>query len=162
MISIFNKNQAAIDNKSMSNNPQKDETLQVAAVSSSQSLIYPKPKVLLIDMKEESEKTLKAAGYKIDVGTFGESYKVEKSPHYELITPSASLPNYREQEVIIIDLASPETKDKSSVEKQDAIVGNYYYWVKKNYGVINIRPAMMSAYSSSFNNILRSCLETRI
>ena len=58
---------------------------------------YPKLKVLLLDLKDDSEAILRATGYNIHVGTLGTPYLVSKSNSYEIVATDFKVPNYAEQ-----------------------------------------------------------------
>jgi hypothetical protein len=115
---------------------------------------YPKPKILVIDLKDDTEAVLKAAGYTIEVGSFGTPYKIpEKSSSYLPVVTDFSLPNYAEQEIIIINLLPAAVLDQPREEKQTA-TGEYDHWAKCSYGVIDPRPVPMVIFRPAFNRIL--------
>jgi len=68
---------------------------------------YPKPKILLIDMPEEAVEPLQQAGLNASWGTFGSPYKIEPPRIPFAIGFNDHLPDYTEQEVVIIDLTKP-------------------------------------------------------
>jgi len=72
---------------------------------------FPKPKVLLVDLPREVQDAILAAGFNAQAGTFGRPYKVPARDSYVRMNADARLPNYHEQEIIIIDLTLPETSD---------------------------------------------------
>src|SRR5436190_16728867 len=82
---------------------------------------FAKPKILLIDLDEDVTKTLRAEGYNVASGTFGSPYRVAKGSHYEPVVIKASLPNYTEQELFVIDLQSPETLPNAPADKLNPI-----------------------------------------
>jgi hypothetical protein len=49
-------------------------------------LKYPNPKILLMDLKDDSEETLASQGYNVETGSFGTPYKVKKSDDFQPIT----------------------------------------------------------------------------
>lgn len=155
MLNIFQKDKVELNKSSNSDFHSDIQDTQPRVISASTKLFYPKPKILLIDLKDNSEKVLKIAGYKIEVGTFGTPYKTEKSENYEIIPFNFSLPNYSEQEIIVIDLLSSETLEKNPLESPQKVYGNSYYWGKKNHGVIDPRPTVMKATNSTFDRILK-------
>lgn len=77
--------------------PQKREIKQEP------ELKYPKPKILLVDMPEETAPILKNMGFNVHSGSLGSIYKVPSGTHYEPIMGDPSLPNYTEQEFVIVD-----------------------------------------------------------
>lgn len=68
-------------------------------------LRFRKPKILLVDLPLEAAEQLHADGYNVLPGTFGQSYRVLGTGDFPVLM-SASLPNHKEQEVIIVDMAS--------------------------------------------------------
>jgi hypothetical protein len=69
----------------------------------------PKPKILLVDLPENVANTVAQAGFNVQAGTFGRPYTVAERQGYVQVSRSDDLPNYTEQEVIIIDLTAPAT-----------------------------------------------------
>lgn len=115
---------------------------------------YPKPKILILDLKDDTAKALENSGYAVSVGTFGTPYKIpSKDSSYEPVVTQFSVPNYAEQEVVVIDLTPSKSLDKPSKEKV-AVEDEYGYWGKRNYGEIDPRPVAMSIFRSSFDKIL--------
>ena len=85
---------------------------------------FEKPKILLVDLKSEVCSKIKSAGYNVASGTFGSPYKVELDDGYGPIINAAKLPNFTEQEIIIIDLTPPKTLEKPVGEKNLSAGGN--------------------------------------
>jgi hypothetical protein len=54
---------------------------------------YPRPKILLIDMKDETESVLKAEGYDVVAGSFGVPYRVPKEDKLFPVIINGSLPS---------------------------------------------------------------------
>jgi hypothetical protein len=88
---------------------------------------YPKPKILLIDLKDDSEAILKAAGYTVDVGTFGTPYNTMKDNSYRRVVPAFDIPNYAEQEIVVVDLLPNNTLEQPP-EEHHPVSGDYDYW----------------------------------
>lgn len=159
---LWKRNKSQVG-KSEANPQTEDEELETQAdsqdlnpgtVTSPSTLRFPKPKILVVDLKDDTAKTLKAAGYAVNVGSFGTPYKiVPQDNSYEPVVTEYNLPNYAEQEIIIINLLPAKALDKSPKEKQ-AIEGEYGYWGKRNYGVIDPRPVSMAIFRSAFDKIL--------
>lgn len=128
--------------------PQSDGVTQEAPK-------YDRPKILLLDVGEKSEKALKGEGYNISRGSFGTPYKVSKSAGYEPVIFKAALPNYTEQEIIVVDLlaeeptASPPGEKFTPMEELD-------WWAKCNRGVIDPRPRAMIMVQDEFVRILNN------
>src|SRR5437870_2963562 len=112
------------------------------ALAGKTAIRYPKPKILCVDLPGTPE-ALKAAGYNVRGGTFGRPYKVEKSDGYTPIVGRPLLPNYAEQEIVIINLEPPETADGPEGE-QATSPGELDWYAKASTGVIDPRPRVMT------------------
>jgi hypothetical protein len=104
---------------------------------------FSKPKILTVDLPRPVAERLRAAGYNVLPGTFGRPYRVKKDDIFVPVIVKASVPNYGEQEVIVIDLTPPETVEKPEGEKH-ASMGELDWFVKANVGVIDPRPRTMT------------------
>jgi hypothetical protein len=111
------------------------------------------PKILLIDIKDNSEKVLKSAGFNVETGTFGTPYKVTRSAEYLPISVNAKLPNYQEQELIIIDLFANKTLETTPTTNE-ILEGEKGFFGKCNHGIIDPRPFAVLQVHSDFNKIL--------
>lgn len=116
---------------------------------------YPHPKILLIDMKPEVATELKKEGYNISSGTFGTPYKVKKSSNYEPVIAKASLPNYTEQEILILDLVPDDPMSGPPAEKMSPSK-ELDWWAKCNLGEIDPRPRVMAMVSKQFERIFNN------
>lgn len=114
---------------------------------------YQHPKILTIDTDPKVSDVLIKEGYNVSVGTFGKPYKVPKSSNYNPVVVDASLPNYTEQEIIIVDLIPGTLNSRSPAEK---MVPNEEldWWAKCNFGQIDPRPRAMVIVQDSFDRIL--------
>jgi hypothetical protein len=112
---------------------------------------YQKPKILLVDTDPTVRKTLHEMGLNIREGTFGQPYKVESSNDFYPVVLDFSLPNASEQELIIIDLATPEIIDHGYDAQSEAEVGLY----AKGWGAIDPRPLVAGIMAETFDRILR-------
>jgi hypothetical protein len=159
---LWKRNKTQVGKSEM--NPQtEDEELETQAdsqdlnpstVRSPSTLRFPKPKILVVDLNDDTAKTLKAAGYAVNVGSFGTPYKiVSQDNSYEPVVAEYNLPNYAEQEIVIIDLLPAKALEKPPKEKQ-AIEGTYGHWGKRTHGEIDPRPVSMAAYRHAFDKIL--------
>ena len=114
---------------------------------------YQHPKILLIDTAPEIAEALKEEGYNTSTGTFGTPYKVPKESIYLPVVVKASLPNYTEQEIIVVDLvpkgsaSGPPGEKMTSIEEPD-------WWAKCDYGQIDPRPRAMAKVQRKFDRIL--------
>jgi len=113
---------------------------------------YQKPKILLIDLPDAVLSSVRSAGFNASAGTFGSPYRVQLEDGYLPVIYKANLPNYTEQEIIIIDLTPPETTDNPEGEK---IVskGEDDWWAKCSRGEIDPRPRAMSIVQPAFDRI---------
>ncbi|NQE46089.1 hypothetical protein C5S31_08730 [ANME-1 cluster archaeon GoMg2] len=114
---------------------------------------YQKPKILLIDLPDSVLDSVRFAGFNASTGTFGSPYKVELSDGYRPVIYKADLPNYTEQEIIIIDLTPPETLDNPEGEKMTS-EGENDWWAKCSRGEIDPRPRVMNRVHNAFDRIL--------
>jgi len=116
---------------------------------------YQKPKILLIDLPNELTNKLKSVGFNVSAGTFGSPYEVEISDKYQPVIPSFNLPNFSEQEIIIIDLTAPPILNFPEGKKLTS-EGEEDWWAKCSLGFIDPRPSVMSWVKKSFDQILNS------
>jgi hypothetical protein len=121
-------------------------------ISKKFTLKYQKPKILLIDLPDTALDSLRSAGFNASAGTFGSPYKVELGDGYQPVIHKAYLPNYTEQEIIIIDLTPPETIDRPEGEKITS-EGENDWWAKCSRGEIDPRPRVMSMVQNAFDRI---------
>src|SRR5689334_5542266 len=104
---------------------------------------YERPKILLIDLEKEAKDVLEQEGYNVSAGTFGRPYKVQMHSGYEPVVVKASLPNFTEQEIIIVDLVSDKPADGPLGEKSKPLE-ELDWWAKCSDGVIDPRPRAMA------------------
>jgi len=115
---------------------------------------YQKPKVLLIDLPHDClDYVQESTGYNVSEGTFGSPYKVDIGDNSLPVIAKAFIPNYAEQEIIIIDLTPPTTTEGPQGEK---IVskGELDWWAKCSHGAIDPRPRVMVNVRNAFDRIL--------
>jgi hypothetical protein len=109
------------------------------------------PKILLIDIDKEAETVLKKEGYNVLSGSFGIPYKVPKSDSYMPVVPNKGhLPNYTEQEIIVIDIGWIDPSEKPEGEKITS-PGENDWWASCSKGIIDPRPRIMSEVKNSFD-----------
>jgi len=111
------------------------------------------PKILLVDMDSDDEDALKSEGYHIKSGSFGIPYIVEKSDKFEPVIMDGTLPNYTEQEIVVIDLVPDKPVDKPNNGKQTSL-GENDWWASCKDGQIDPRPRVMANVKTAFNRIL--------
>jgi hypothetical protein len=113
---------------------------------------YQKPKILLLDLPDSVLDSLRSAGFNASAGTFGSPYRVELSDSYRPVIYKADLPNYTEQEIIIIDLTPPETLDRPDGKKMTS-EGENDWWAKCSRDEIDPRPRVMKEAQNAFDRI---------
>lgn len=113
---------------------------------------YKKPKILLIDLPDSVLDSVRSVGFNASAGSFGSPYKVELSDSYHPVIYKSYLPNYTEQEIIIIDLTPPETLDNPEGKKEIS-EGENDWWAKCNRGEIDPRPRVMKEVQNAFDRI---------
>lgn len=114
---------------------------------------YDRPKILLIDVGDKSAQALIKEGHNVSVGTFGTPYKVPKGAGYQPVIVKASLPNYTEQEVLIVDTMPDEFVDNPPGEKSRPNE-ELDWWAKCSHGVIDPRSRAMVMVQDQFSRIL--------
>jgi len=115
---------------------------------------YQKPKTLLIDIPHEClDYVQQSTGYNALAGTFGSPYKVDIGDNSQPVIAKASIPNYAEQEIIIIDLTPLTTTDGPQGEKMVS-KGELDWWAKCSHGEIDPRPRVMFNVQNAFDRIL--------
>ena len=104
---------------------------------------YEKPRILLLDMDEDTAQLLSSAGFRIETGSCGAPYKVH-NPHHYLTTPiclNHDTPNnIHEMDMVILDLTQPEIADKSSEHPLITETGIRHVVDIQNRDVIDPRP----------------------
>ncbi len=137
------------DSRSEKKNPASSES----ASPSPAKLKHPRPKILLIDITDESASVLKAGGYNVVSGSFGNPYEVTKNDSYQPVVSESALPNFTEQEIVIIDLA-PVTVMSGPPGEKETSPGENDWWAKCSRGVIDPRPLAMSYAKKASDRIL--------
>jgi hypothetical protein len=113
---------------------------------------FPKPKVLLMDLPAEVEEAVTAAGFNARGGTFGRPFKVPPSDRFVQVFVAPRLPNYAEQEIVVIDLTPPEPTD--TPEGAKAVVdGEMDWWAKCSEGMVDPRPRVMAMVQDASHRI---------
>lgn len=119
-------------------------------------LKYPKPKILLLDLDEKTEKTLTDAGYFIETGSLGVPYRVKKSTGKSPVIRNHYLPdNYAESEIIIIDFAYSKILDAPIGERASPSGGNDYF-ASHDYGLIDPRVVTIRLFNEELIRILKN------
>lgn len=135
---------------------EKLQTLKTESLEITEQTVpkYPKPKILLLDMKEETKSILEVAGYHIKVGSFGFQYKVNKSSSLQPAITNDTLPwDVIEQEIVVVDLLS-NANSVLQLQETTISLGEYEVFASCNSGVIDPRPLSMVKNQKCFDKIL--------
>lgn len=114
---------------------------------------YPKPKILLLDVSNSISEALISAGFNARTGSLGTPYRIEKSDGYQPLIGEADLPNYTEQEIVVVDLAIKQLGDGPDGEKHTPY-GEPDLWAKCNRGLIDPRPRAAYRIRAAFDRTL--------
>jgi len=115
---------------------------------------YDKPKILLIDLESSAFETLAEAGFNVKEGTFGQPYKVKMASGFQPLISEPRLPNYTEQEIVIVDLHY-EVADNPVGEKSRPD-GEFDLWGKCDSGFIDPRMRTTTQVKRDFDRILKA------
>lgn len=113
---------------------------------------YEKPKILLVDLESSAFVTLAKVGFNVKEGTFGQPYKVQKTSRFQPLISAPRLPNYAEQEIIVVDL-DYEAADKPNGERHSPD-GELDLWGKCDQGLIDPRSRAAIHVKDAFNRVL--------
>jgi hypothetical protein len=145
---LLRRKKIDVENSNKETTPTQEDTTATLIATK-----YPRPKIFLIDLKDETESVLKAEGYNVTVGSFGAPYKVTMSDSYLPVIPKGNLPNYTEQEIVVIDLIPPLQREGPLGEKLTS-QGETDWWASCSSGVIDPRPRLMDMVRPDFDRIL--------
>jgi hypothetical protein len=135
----------------LSNRPTKAEDLSKKLPRF--EVAYPKPKILLLDLTDGAYEALSKKGFNVRKGSFGRPYKVSKAGGFQPVIGEAELPNFTEQEVIVVDLyvanydAGPQGEKHRPNSETDL-------WAKCDKGFIDPRVRAMWRVRERFDRIL--------
>ena len=128
---------------------------------------YPRPKILVIDAPDVTP-ALQQRGYAAMSGSFGQPVVVPKAAAYLPLNLTGFLPDYTEQEIVVVDLARPDPQDCGTDLFESPAQGVRSVWAPAASGLVDPRPATMlhvrdamdrlpcTAASSSFSPRLAS------
>ncbi len=116
---------------------------------------FPKPKILLVDCPPQATERLTSRGYNAIAGSFGRPYSVKQEGKYVPVVVDADLPNYHEQEIVVIDLSfgAPQGNPVGQKKLPGGVRG---YWASASEGLIDPRPFAMAEVRDSFDRALRN------
>lgn len=118
-------------------------------------LKYDKPKILLMDLGKNVGDILRQDGFNVASGSFGTPYKVPKNAQMQPIIACPTLPNYTEQEVVVVNLM-PSSPSDSHFGEKNVPSDEWDWWGKCSSGVIDPRPRAMLAVKEEMDRILDS------
>lgn len=114
------------------------------------------PKILLIDMDNETHERLVGAGYNVSTGTFGTPYKVDMGDGWAPMIPNGDLPSdFGESEIVVVDLQVREIAEGPTGKKATSL-GEKDWWAKCSSGSIDPRVRTMAEASGRLDRILDS------
>lgn len=113
---------------------------------------YEKPKILIVDCDDAVTKFLIENRYNAQKGTFGTPYKVKQEDKYTPVIVTPALPNYSEQEIVIIDLTLPKMSP-NPIGKKRVSYGTEDWWISKNVGYVDPRPRSMVPITDTFDRL---------
>lgn len=113
---------------------------------------FPRPKVQLIDLSDEAVEKVTAAGYRVARGTLGHPFKMQSSDKYMRVEPNGRLPNFAEQEVVVVQLRAREAADEPPTNPPPLREGSAV-WAKLHSGVVDPRPYLAAVVSSNAQRI---------
>lgn len=116
-------------------------------------LKYQKPKILLVDLPENALTRLQAAGLNARAGSFGRPYLVGDRGDYVPVIPNGQLPNYDEQEIVVIDLSDPEPLEEEQ-QPQGGVSNHPGYYLSGSPRIVDPRPLLSWMWSNLGDRIL--------
>jgi hypothetical protein len=116
-------------------------------------LAHPKPKILLLDLPDAALESLAHKGFNVRQGSFGKPYKIAKTGGYQPVIGVADLPNYTEQEIVVIDLHA-EDYDSGPQGEKHRPNSETDIWAKCDKGFIDPRVRAMWHVRERFDRIL--------
>lgn len=111
---------------------------------------YHHSKILMIDMKDDTETVLKTSGYNVIAGSFGVPYRVRKKDIFPVIVNGSLLSNFTEQEIFIIDLCPADLLSQPIGEKHTS-PGENDWWASCSEGIVDPRPRLMNEVKEYFD-----------
>ena len=115
---------------------------------------YTKPKIILIDLPSDALTILKEKGYNVVSGSFGHPYKVKQNSYDNKILTDANLPNYTEQEIIVIDL-SHGIVNRTTEKEIPSDYRDTGLCAERDKSVIDPRPIAMHHHINNSERIIR-------
>jgi hypothetical protein len=113
---------------------------------------FPRPKILVIDAPDVTP-VLQQRGYAAVSGSFGQPVVVPPTAGYQPLNPTADLPGYTEQEIVVADLAGPDPQEPVGRSAEPPAPGVRSLWVPTASGLVDPRPAAMLGVRDAMDRI---------
>lgn len=113
---------------------------------------YDKPKILLVDLESSAFEALAGIGFNVKEGSFGQPYKVPMSSQVQPLISKPRLPNYAEQEIVVVDLQYEVAKHP--VGEKFRPDGELDLWGKCDKGFIDPRSRTTEQVQNAFSKVL--------
>lgn len=116
---------------------------------------YSDPKIMLVDVDEDTQNRLREEGFNIEVGTFGRSYKVERD---EVCGLNGHLPFITEKDVVIVKLNEEKELNGSNPALKNEIRESYdrVFVTPRGKNYFDGRAAFADLYKNEFKQVLNS------
>lgn len=118
------------------------------------SIKYNKPEILMIDCEEEISKRLKEQGFNVEVGSFGQKYKIRDSYMKNSCIFNGDIDNIVEKDVVIIDMRQRRTDEIPNLQNLQLQEDGVYITSHSNQKEFNpINFASKFNYESKFSKL---------
>lgn len=128
---------------------------QVAAGGDEYFPIHTKPKIILLDLHENTVCELQKQGLNVAFGTLGRPYNVQRGSGYVRLESSGRYPNYTEQEIVVVDLEAPEPA-KDLPQSDPPPETEPQWWAHAGSGIVDPRPMAMVGLQEHSRRIYES------
>ena len=118
----------------------------------SNAIKYDKPKILLVDVESSAFEALAGVGFNLREGSFGQPYEVKATSGFLPLTSEPRLPNYSEQEIVVVDLqyeVAPQPIGKKTRPNEE-----FDLWGKCDKGFIDPRSRTTQQVQTAFSRVL--------
>ncbi|WP_434687658.1 hypothetical protein [Pseudanabaena minima] len=118
-------------------------------------LKYQYPKILLVDMHEDSTKDLEKLGYNVSPASLGNPYMVTKVNRFFPLENNLQVPqDYKEQDIVVIDMCYEPKHNNYQVIAEEIGGGIDKWWINHSQGYVNPRPLCSRSIQFDFDRIL--------
>lgn len=116
---------------------------------------YDEPRILLVDMNEETAGLLAEEGFNVADASLGKPYKVDKEAKYHRVVQNANFPrDYKEHDIVVLDM-SFEVQDEKDT-RPDLAQDVDGWWASHHRGYVNPRPLLGGQVQDDFDRILNN------